>query len=260
MHLTLPIYPITMLLVVFRFTALVGMTAVFGRNLVPVRVRMMIAIALSWFAVVHLPAEWAAHCIGINTISTLVIAILGEIMLGAALGLVCDMFFAILNMTGHVLGRESSLTMARMVDPSSGVDDTIISSLFGILLTMLVLLWDGHLFFVKLVMGSFKVLPPGFFWFRKELLEMYTLLGSDIFEWGVRFALPAMVGGMLVAVVMGLMAKMAPDFNVLFLSLPIRLFMGLGIMTLFLMYGRDPLYRLFETMLMHVKFVLAGGI
>jgi flagellar biosynthetic protein FliR len=258
MELNLPIYPISVLLVLFRFAALVGMTAIFGRNLIPVRVRLMIAVALTWFAVVNLPVEWAAHCEGITTTSALVIAALGEIMLGVALGLICDMFFAILNMTGHVLGRESSLAMARMVDPSSGQDDMIISSLFGIILTILVLLWDGHLFFIKLVMGSFKVLPPGFFWFRKELLEMYTLLGADIFEWGVRFALPAMVAGMLVGVVMGLMAKMAPEFNVLFLSLPIRLGVGLTVLSFFLLYGRDPLYRIFETMLLHAKYVLGG--
>ncbi len=258
MDLTLPIYPISALLVLFRFAALVGMTAIFGRNMIPVRVRMMIAVALTWFAVMHLPPEWSAYCEGITTTPALVIAILGEIMLGVAMGLVCDMFFAILNLTGFVLGRESSLSMAQMVDPSSGQNDMIISSIFSILLTLLVLLWDGHLYFIKLVMGSFKVLPPGFFWFRTELLEMYTLLGSDIFEWGVRFALPAMVAGMLVGAVMGLMAKMAPEFNVLFLSLPIRLGVGLTVLSFFLLYGRDPLYRIFETMLMHAKYVLGG--
>lgn len=259
MQFTLPIYPITVLLVLFRFSTLVGMTAVFGRSMVPVRVRLMVAVALTWFAVAHLPPEWNEHCQGINTLSALTIALVGEILLGAAIGLVCDMFFAILNMSGHIFGRESSLTMARMVDPTSGQEDTIISSLFAILFTVLVLLWDGHLYFIKLVMESFRVLPPGFFWFRKELLEMYTLLGSDIFQWGLRFALPAMVGGLLVAVVMGLMAKMAPDFNVLFLSLPIRLLMGISILTLFLLYGQDPLFKVFEAMLTHVKYVLTGG-
>lgn len=259
MELNLPIYPITVMLVLIRFAALVGMTALFGRNLVPVRIRLMIAVALSWFAVMHLPPEWAAHCEGIGTGTALTLAVVGELMLGVCIGLVCDMFFAIFNMTGHVLARESSLAMAQMMDPSSGQQDTIISSLFMILLTVLVMLWNGHLYFVKLMMGSFKVLPPGFFWFRNELLEMYTLLGGDIFEWGVRFALPAIAGGMLVGVVMGLMGKMAPEFNVLFLSLPIRLGVGLSVLSIFLLYGRDPLYRIFETMLMHAKYLLGGG-
>lgn len=260
MDLHLPLYPITLLLVLFRFAALVGMTAIFGRRLISVRIRMAIAIALTWFAANHLPPEWAMHCQSITTVGALVVALLGEILLGAAMGLVCDMFFAILNMTGLIIGRESSLMMARMMDPASGEDDIIISSLFSILLTLLVLLWDGHLFMIKLVMQSFKVLPPGFSWFRKELLEMYSMLGSDIFAWGIRYALPAMMGGMLVAVAMGLMAKMAPEFNVLFLSLPIRLSVGIGLLTIFLLYGRDPLYHVFETMLLHLKYVLLGGV
>ncbi|MDZ8117267.1 flagellar biosynthetic protein FliR [Pontiella agarivorans] len=260
MHLHLPLYPITLLLVLFRFAALVGMTAIFGRKLISVRIRMAIAMALTWFAASHLPPEWAAHCQRITTIGALVMAVLGELLLGAAMGLVCDMFFAVLNMTGLIIGRESSLMMARMMDPASGEDDIIVSTLFGLLLSLLILLWDGHLFLIKLVMQSFQVLPPGFAWFRKEIFEMYTLLGSDIFAWGVRFALPAMVGGLLVAVAMGLMAKMAPEFNVLFLSLPIRLAVGIGLLTIFLLYGRDPLYHVFETMLFHMKYVLLGGV
>ncbi|MDF7808027.1 flagellar biosynthetic protein FliR [Pontiellaceae bacterium B12219] len=260
MHLHLPLYPITLLLVLFRFAALVGMTAIFGRRLISVRIRMAIAIALTWFAASHLPPEWTAHCQSITSIGALVVALLGELLLGAAMGLVCDMFFAVLNMTGLIIGRESSLMMARMMDPGSGEDDIIVSTLFSLLLSLLILLWDGHLFLIKLVMQSFQVLPPGFSWFRKELLEMYTLLGSDIFAWGVRFALPSMVGGLLVAVAMGLMAKMAPEFNVLFLSLPIRLAVGIGLLTIFLFYGRDPLYHVFETMLLHMKYVLLGGV
>lgn len=260
MEMNLPIYPIAMLLVLIRFAALIGMTAVFGRRLISVRIRMAIAISLTWFAVVHLPPEWLENCQGINTLGGLVVAGAGELLLGAAMGLVCDMFFAILNMTGMVFGRESSLMMARMMDPASGEDDIIISTLFSILFSLLVILWDGHLIVIKVVMQSFKVLPPGFFWFREELLELFVTLGGDIFAWGVRFALPATVGGLLVAVAMGLMAKMAPEFNVLFLSLPIRLGVGIGMLSLFLLYGRDPLYHVFETMLLHMKYVMVGGV
>jgi flagellar biosynthetic protein FliR len=259
MQLFLPLYPITVLLVLFRFAAVVGMTSAFGRNFIPIRIRLSIAIALTWFAVVHLPPEWAGYCQQITTIGALVIAVLGELLLGAALGLVCDLFFAVLNMTGLVIGRESSLMMARMMDPSTGEEDIIIGTLFSILLSLLILLWNGHLFLVKLVMQSFRILPPGFSWFRKELLEMYSTLGGDVFSWGVRFALPAMVGGLIIAVAMGLMAKMAPEFNVLFLSLPIRLAVGLGMLSIFLLYGYDPLYKLFESMMLHLKFVLTGG-
>jgi len=260
MQLFLPLYPVTILLVLFRFAALVGMTAVFGRRLVPVRIRVAVALGLTWFAVAHLPPEWALHCQGINTVGALVVAVAGELLLGAALGLVCDLFLAILSMAGLVIGRESSLMMARMLDPTTGEDDVIIGSFFTMLFSLLILLWDGHLYLVKLVMHSFRVLPPGFVWFRQELLEMYTALGSDVFAWGVRFALPAMVGGLIVAVAMGLMARMAPEFNVLFLSLPIRLAVGLGLLALFLLYARDPLYKIFETMLLHVRYVLEGGV
>jgi flagellar biosynthetic protein FliR len=259
-QLELPIYPITTMLVMVRFSALVGMTAVFGRTMVPVRIRLALALALTWFAVGRLPPEWAQHCESLSGILPLVIALCGEILLGAAMGLICDLFFAILNVMGDIVGQESSLAMAQMIDPSSGIEESIISTIFSILFTLLVLLWDGHLFFIKLIMESFHTLPPGFCWFRQELLEMYVTVGGDLFEWGVRFALPVIAGGMIVGIAMGLMAKMAPEFNVLMLALPIRLYMGISILAVFILNGIDPLYKVFETMLMHMKFLIAGGV
>ncbi|MBN2164434.1 MAG: flagellar biosynthetic protein FliR [Pontiellaceae bacterium] len=260
MQMHLPILPIAMLLVLFRFGSLVGMTAIFGRQLIPVRIRLTIALALTWFTVVHLPPEWMAYCAGIDNLIALVVAALGEVLLGAAIGLVCDLFFAILNMAGALISRGSSLMMARMLDPTSNEQSEIITLLFTMLFSLLILLWDGHLFLIKMTVESFRVLPPGFFWFREELLEMVVVLGSDVFRWGVRYSLPVMMGGLLVSVSMGLMARIAPEFNVLFLSLPFRLGVGIGLLTLFLMYGYDPMFRLFETMMMHLKYILAGAV
>ena len=259
MQLQLPILPITALMVFTRFAALTSMTVVFGRTIVPIRIRIAVAMALSWFVLAHLPPEWAAYCVNITRVVPLVIALLGEIMLGLALGLILDLFFAILNMASFLFARGSALMMARMLDPTSGEQSVIFSTLFSLLFTVLFFLWGGHLFLVKLVIQSFSTLPPGFFWFREELMEMYVQLGSDIFSWGVRFALPVIAGGLLVGVAMGLIAKMSPEFNVLILSLPFRLFVGISILALFILYGGDPLFNVFETMLLHVKYLWTGA-
>ena len=255
----LPILPITVLLVFARFAALTCMTVVFGRRLVPIRVRIALAMALSWFVLGNLPPEWRAYCQNLNDTLSIVTALLGEVLLGLALGLVFDMFFAVLNMTSVLFARESALMMATMLDPTNDEQTVFLSTLFSITFTTLIFLWGGHIFLVKLVIGSFEFLPPGFFWFREELMDMYVQLGGDIFSWGIRFALPVMAGGMIVAVCMGLIAKMAPEFNVLILSLPFRLFTGITILCLFILYGSDPLYKVFETMLRHIEYLWGRG-
>lgn len=259
MDLHLPVYPIAMLLVLIRFGTLVGMTMIFGRQLISPRVRIAIAMALSWFAATRLPPEWLDSCLRITDGVSLTVALAGEILLGGAMGLVCDLFVAVLFMTGEVLGREASLSMAKVMDPASQNDATVISTMLTLVFSLLVLLWDGHLFMIRLVMQSFGTLPPGFLWLKPDLVEMFTTLGGDVFEWGVRYALPSIVGGMIIAAAMGLMAKMAPEFNVLFLSLPIRLAMGVLLFAAFVLYGHDPLFRLFESMLEHLQYLLQRG-
>jgi flagellar biosynthesis protein FliR len=260
MELVLPIYPITLLLILFRFVAVIGMSAIFGRSMIPARIRLALALALTWFTVMRLPLEWQEYCQGLTTAFPLVVAIFGEIMLGLALGMVCELFFAVLNVSGTLVGQASSLMMAQMVDPTSDQQDVILSTLFSLLFTLLVLLWDGHLFLIKMVVQSFQLLPPGFAWFRQELLEMYVQLGGNLFSWGIRYALPVMMGGLVIGVAMGLMAKMAPEFNVMFLALPIRLGMGIGLFSIFMLYAADPLYKIFEAMMLHLRFVLLGGV
>ncbi len=260
MQMQLPMLPITVLLVFIRFTALTSMTVIFGRNVVPIRIRVAIAMALSWVVLSNIPPEWVGYCEKINQVVPLVIALAGEVMLGLAIGLVIDLFFAILGMTSTLFARASSLMMAKMLDPTSGEQSVSISTLFSILFTVLIFLWGGHLFLIKLVVESFSVLPPGFFWFRHELLDMYVQLSSDVFSWGLRFALPAMAGGMLVSVAMGLISKMSPEFNVMVLGLPFRLFMGLGILSLFMICGYDPLFKVFEAMMLHIKYLWVGGL
>lgn len=259
MEFQLPILPVTVLLVFVRFAALTGMTVIFGRAIVPIRIRIAAAMAMSFFVLCHLPPVWTAYCQNLTQLVPLVIALVGEVMLGMALGLILDLFFAVLNMTSFLFARGSSLMMARMLDPTSNEQSMIFSTLFSLLFTVLIFLWGGHLFLVKLVIQSFSFLPPGFFWFREELLEMYVQLGGDVFSWGVRFALPVIAGGLLVGVAMGLIAKMSPEFNVLILSLPFRLFVGISLLSLFILYGADPLFNVFETMLMHVKYLWTGG-
>lgn len=260
MQLHLPVYPITLLLVLFRFGTLVGMTMLFGRQMVPARVRMAIAMALTWFAASHLPPEWSQHCEQITDGISLTIALCGEILLGAAMGLVCDLFFAVIAMAGELLSRECSLMMAKVMDPTSQNEEAVISTMLSLVFSMLVFLWDGHLYLIRVVMQSFQTLPPGFLWLKSDLLEMFTILGGDVFQWGVRYALPAMIGGLVIGSAMGLMAKMAPEFNVLFLSLPIRLGVGLMLFSFFILYGHDPLFRLFEGMVEHMQYVLQGSV
>ena len=256
----LPMLPVVVLLVFVRFTALTGMTIVFGRTMVPIRVRVAVALALSWFVLCHLPPEWVEYCREINTGLAVAIAIGGEIMLGLAMGLVLDLFFAVLNMTSVMFARESAMMMARMMDPTNNEQTVFLSTLFSMLFTVLIFLWGGHLFIVKIVVESFQKLPPGFSWLREELLEMFVQLGDNIFSWGLRFALPSIAAGLIVAAAMGLITKMAQDFNVLILSLPIRLFTGLTVLCFFFLYGYDPLYKVFETMMRHVKYLwMAGG-
>ena len=55
--------------------------------------------------------------------------------------------------------------------------------------------------------------------------------------------------GLVINAGMGLISKMAPQFNVLFLSMPIRLGAGMMMMGLFLRYGSGQMREVIKVML-----------
>ncbi|MFH0880234.1 MAG: flagellar biosynthetic protein FliR [Lentisphaerota bacterium] len=62
-------------------------------------------------------------------------------------------------------------------------------------------------------------------------------MGTLMFQWGLRFGLPVMAAILIVDACMGLVSRMAPDFDILFLSFPIRLFVGMAMLALTLRYS-----------------------
>lgn len=64
-------------------------------------------------------------------------------------------------MLGQILGMQSSLGFASMVDPANGQNTPLLGQLFMLLATLFFLVSDGHLKMIQLVVFSFKSLPIG---------------------------------------------------------------------------------------------------
>ena len=53
----------------------------------------------------------------------------------------------------------------------------------------------------------------------------------------MKLAIPVLTAALIVDACMGLISKLAPDFDILFLSLPVRLFVGIAAFGLLIRYG-----------------------
>ena len=251
-------YPQVFILILTRILAIVGGTAIFGRALVPPTIRVGLAFGMAIVLTPVAPVAWVHACASLNTVFSLLLAILGEVMLGVAIGLICDLFISICLVAGYVAGMSSSFTMAEIVDPVNGVSNNVLGQLFQLTFWMVILASNGHLFLLKLLFGSFQAIPPQPLWFNREMAGDIVALGSQMFKWGFKLATPVVAAILIIDCAFGLISRMAPDFNILFLSLPVRLLVGLTVFGLTFRFGDTVLLRLAEEMMAACARLLTG--
>lgn len=85
-----------------------------------------------------------------------------QILIGVALGVTMQFAFAAVRLSGEVIGLQMGLSFATFFDPSGGPNMPVLSRLLNILVTLLFLSFDGHLWLISLLADSFHTLPIQF--------------------------------------------------------------------------------------------------
>jgi len=258
MDIQLGHYPQVILLVLTRITAVMATVPFYGAPKVSPKLRVAMALMIAIVVVPGISGEWVEAARRIRTVPEMFTAVLAEVMVGALIGLICNAFVGACVLAGTIVGRGSSLMMAQSLDPTSGASSAIMAQIMRMIFILLVLLMNGHLVLVKLVASSFVTLSTPIHWAGMDGFGLVLDAGSKMFQWGLRLALPVLCVSLILQVALSLMVRMAPAFNVLFLSLPIRLGTGLVVFGLTLRLGAGLFERMTAEMIERCGLVLSG--
>ncbi len=202
---------------------------VFGAQGVPVQVRLILALAIGIAASQVTPM--AVPDGGIASFAGLAL-VAGEVLAGLALGFAVLMGFSAAMLAGETIGNAMGIGFAGMVDPQSGASSPAVGQLLNILATFLFLAIGGHLMLARIVVDSYRALPPGEAWLGAESLRGLVMFGGDLIAAGVSIALPVGFALILVQVVMGMLARSAPAMNLFAVGLPATLLAGLVLLAI----------------------------
>jgi len=202
---------------------------VFGANFVPVQLRLIIALAIGIpaLAASHftLPAEGLASMAGFMLIG-------GEVVAGLALGFAVQIGFSAALVAGEGIGNSMGLGFAGTIDPSSGQHNPVIGQFLSIFGTFLFLSIGGHLALAATIVESYRALPPGDAWLSAESLHSLVWFGGVLFSAGLSIALPVAFAIVLVQVVMGMLARSAPQLNLFAVGFPAALLAGIVLLAI----------------------------
>jgi flagellar biosynthetic protein FliR len=205
----------------FRIVGLVMVAPVFGTRLVPARVKVALAVALTMALAPAIDAPQAA-----GWSAAAVLSIAHELLLGVVLGFVLQMLFDALVIAGQTIAMTMGLGFATMVDPQRGVSVPLLSQFFVILGILVFLTLDGHLALLGLLAESFELIPIGIPLGRDSLWALMSE-GGEMFAGALRIALPAVTALLVVNLAFGVMSRAAPTLNLFAVGFPTALLLGL---------------------------------
>jgi flagellar biosynthesis protein FliR len=244
-----------------RFVAFVSIVPFFGGQAVPAQVKVAVATALVIITYPSVVAEipMDGSPIGFGPVGFMFL-VAKEVFVGFTLGFVASVVFQAVLVAGRIIDFQRGSMMGELLAPQ---DQQQVSQLgqFKIQLAIVVFLTIGaHRFFISALIRSFEFIPATKFpsiqagW--SPPAEFIAVLTASIFSIGIQLAIPAVLALLVTDLIFGLINRVAPQANVFFLSLPVKMAMGIFVVALSLQiivsqYLRyfDENYRAFDFMI-----------
>ncbi|NBV42795.1 flagellar biosynthetic protein FliR [bacterium] len=181
-----------------------------------------------------------------------VLAFASEFMVGAMIGFVTDLLIVGIEFAGSLMDTQAGLSVASMLDPSSGRSLALISLILKWTATMLFLIIDGHHLVLSALMESYRLLPIGSPINYSQGAYYLANLGTYIFFLGVQLSAPIMLVIFMVDFGMGMLNKVAEQVNVFQLGFQVKPSVGLFVFLMTAPGLLNGIYRILETISEHL--------
>ena len=212
------------LLPLFRIASMLMVMPVIGTQLVPMRVRLYLALAICLLLAPHLPPMPRVDALSLQAM----LLIAEQVLIGVMFGFVLQLYFHLFTVAGQLIAMQMGLGFASMVDPSSGVSVPVLGQFLLMLVTLLFLAMNGHLVVFEVLAESFVTLPVG----GGLLLDHYWSMAGKL-AWvisaGLLIALPVITALLVINLAFGVMTRAAPQLNIFSIGFPLTLVIGLFI-------------------------------
>ena len=213
------------MLPLFRIVALLMTMPIIGTTLVPRRVRLYFAVAVTVVVAPVLPAMPPVQALDLSAL-----LLIGEqIIIGAGLGLSLQLFFHAFVVAGQIISTQMGMGFASMVDPTNGVSSATIGQFFTMLVTLLFLAMNGHLVVLEILVESFTTMPVGSGLLVNNFWGLANGLGW-VLSSGLRLVLPAITALLIINIAFGVMTRAAPQLNIFSIGFPLTLVLGMVIL------------------------------
>ncbi len=215
-------------LLLTRVAAFLTVLPVFGWKSLPMVVRAGMAMTMTVFFAMagsgRVQPVVLSSSAGALELGLLVVR---EIICGVALGLAIQFVFLAVQQAASMIAMQMGHGDAGVVDPSMGGQKAAVTMLMEMSFVLLFLAAGGHLLLMQALQRSLVVFPLGGQVDIGALAEGLVQAGSTMLMLALKLAGPVLAGFLILSIVLGVLARVLPEMNVLTQSFPLRVGLGL---------------------------------
>ncbi len=220
----LPANVFAMMLIFARIGSAMMLLPGFGEFYVMQRFRLMLALFISML----LTPLLAPMLPPLPGSAVRLVSIVGsEAVIGIFLGSVARILLSALDVAGTVISFQLGLSAAQIFNPMAATQGSLPSTLYGVMGVLLIFLTGLHRMLLRALVDSYNVFPPGVLPPLNDLSDMIARSVAGAFLIGMEMAAPFILLGLMFFVALGIVGRLVPQLQILFVTLPLQILGGL---------------------------------
>lgn len=233
------------LLVFIRVTSFFVTLPVFSYRNVPTRhkVGFSFFLALIMYFTIPMPE--------ISVDSNYMMLLFKEAAVGIAVGLLAYIILGAIQIAGGFIDFQMGFAIANVIDPQTGAQSPLIGQYLYMITLLFILAVNGHHLMIDGVFYSYELIPIDQFLPLQDEGWIYFIIDSfnQMFVIAFLMAIPIVGCLFLVDIALGIIARTVPQLNVFVVGLPLKIFVGLSVLVIAMVFYVMLIRNLFETML-----------
>jgi flagellar biosynthesis protein FliR len=214
--------------VFLRVTGIVSLLPLFGEASVPIRVKILLSVALTIVLLPIVPQTYDRAVVSsLSGVVPLVLLILKELFIGIVIGYAAKLAFDGIVMAASMVSVQMGFNTSNIFMPGSEDSSNGFSALHRLLVVLIFLALNMHHIYITTIADTFKLIPAGFAIPTPALTKILIAASSGVFLTACQLAAPLLVGLLFATAALGLVSRAVPQANVFVLSFPVSFFAGL---------------------------------
>ena len=213
------------MLILSRVSAFMMVLPLFSWSFIPSRIKLALSMVMTIFIAYVVPGIKldAENFSWVNA----AITIAHEVIAGAGLGLAARLVYTAIQQGIEMGTQQMGFSDAGVIDPSTGDSIKPIGSLYQMIFAVLFLSVGGHHILITLIVRSYEIFPIGSPPAINLIVVALVEASVMMLMLALKIAAPLLAGFLLLALILGVLARVMPEMNILMISMPLRVSLGI---------------------------------